>query len=219
MNFKRLLVVLALASVALAQPAGPNTRFAAGTLAASSWPCSDTINVGSVYTQTFPPTSGTLSITSVCQQTGTLAYAWVPLQVSSTSGGGTVVVASGKTFTVNNSLTLAGTDATTATFPATSITVPGTILTDCGSSASCATPTTRSATMKVVTGTIAFSAATTAAVTGISPAFTSATSYACSAYNGSHNYTWNFTTQTTTGFTITAGTSNSDTWAYTCSGY
>ncbi len=172
-----------------------------------------------------------------------------------------VVVAAGKTLTASNTLTLAGTDGTTETFPSTSatiartdaantftgvqtlssapvlststltagsslitfpaatITVPGTVLTDCSSSASCASPTTRSSIMKVVTGTIAFSAATTASVTGISPTFTAATSYTCSVYNPSHNYTWNFTTQTTSGFTITAGTSNSDTWSYSCVGY
>lgn len=39
------------------------------------------------------------------------------------SGGGSVVVASGKTFTVNNTLTLVGTDAQTYTFPTTSATL------------------------------------------------------------------------------------------------
>ncbi len=126
---------------------------------------------------------------------------------------------SGDTTATATTFSFAQTAARTVTFPDASITIPGTILTDCGSSASCATPTTRSSTMKVVTGTIAFSSSTTAAVSGISPAFTSATSYSCSAYDGSHAYTWLFTTQSGTGFTITAGTSNSDVWAYSCVGY
>ena len=176
--------------------------------------------VGNFWNQIGGSTNGAF----VCEQTGNSTlptFAWVPIQLQPAGSGttGTLAVANGKAAAISNSITLAGTDATTYTFPTTAITVSGAILTDCGSSASCATPTTRSATMKAVTGTIAFSAATTASVTGISPAFTSATSYTCSVYNGSHNYTWNFTTQTTTGFTLTAGTSNSDVWAYSCLGY
>jgi hypothetical protein len=42
-----------------------------------------------------------------------------------TTGTGTLTIAAGKTLTANNTLTLAGTDATTMTFPATSTTVAG----------------------------------------------------------------------------------------------
>lgn len=42
-----------------------------------------------------------------------------------TTSTGTLTIANGKTLTANNSLTLAGTDATTMTFPATSSTVAG----------------------------------------------------------------------------------------------
>lgn len=42
-----------------------------------------------------------------------------------TAGTGTLTIAAGKTLTANNSITLAGTDATTMTFPSTSTTVAG----------------------------------------------------------------------------------------------
>lgn len=45
------------------------------------------------------------------------------LQIPSLVFPGTLVIASGKTFTVNNTLTLAGTDGTTMTFPSTSATL------------------------------------------------------------------------------------------------
>jgi hypothetical protein len=70
-----------------------------------------------------------------------------------------------------------------------------------------------------VNGTITFSSSTTASVTGISPAFTAATSYGCTFYDASNAYTFHNATQTTTGFTVTASTSNSDTVAWTCGGY
>lgn len=255
-TIKLLFVSLGLAAFALAQgPAGPNVSLRSGTVAATSLVCNDA-SVGSVYT-----VSTAAGLTNICQQTSAGVYAWVPLQNSSTSGGGTLVVASGKTATISNSLTFAGTDGVTETFPSTSatiartdaantftgvqtlssapvlststltsgagtitfptasITVPGTIFTECGASNSCASPSTQSSVMKVAHGIVAFSAATTASVTGITPAFTATTSYTCSIYNPSHNYTWNFTTQTTTGFTLTAGTSNSDSWSWTCVGY
>lgn len=44
-----------------------------------------------------------------------------------TSSTGTLTIANGKTATVSNTLTLAGTDATTMTFPATSANIPGAV--------------------------------------------------------------------------------------------
>ena len=106
----------------------------------------------------------------------------------------------------------------TVTWPDASITVPGIVVTNCGSSASCATPTTISSTAKIVIGTIVFSASTTATVSGISPAFTSSGSYACTANDPSHTYTYTIQAVSSSSFTITSGTSNSDTWSWQCSG-
>lgn len=88
----------------------------------------------------------------------------------------------------------------------------------CGSSATCAAPAAIVGTLKFVQGTIAFSSATTAAVSGISPAFTSATSYACAVGNPSHAYTSGVEPVSSSAFTIVSGTSNSDTWQYFCIG-
>lgn len=90
-------------------------------------------------------------------------------------------------------------------------------VTSCGSSASCSGPTTVT-NPKLVLGTIAFSAATSATITGISPAFTGTTSYTCSATDPSHTYTVTIQNQSSSSFIITAGTSNSDTWTYQCLG-
>jgi hypothetical protein len=71
---------------------------------------------------------------------------------------------------------------------------------------------------QIVTGTVAFSSSTTVSITGM-PAFSGATTYTCALFDPTHSYTWLVTAQTTTGFTLTAGTSNSDTWTYSCIGY
>lgn len=98
------------------------------------------------------------------------------------------------------------------------VVAPVTIAANCGSSATCASPTTFATPFRVVTGTIAFSSATTAGVSGI-PAFSSATSYACAVSNANaHAYTSGVEITSATAFTIVSGTSNSDTWIYVCSG-
>jgi hypothetical protein len=106
----------------------------------------------------------------------------------------------------------------TFTFPDASITVPGTILTDCGSSKSCAAPTTRSSTMKVAIGTGA-AVAGSLALTGISPAFTSTSSYTCTAADPSNAYTMTFVNGSGSATTGTASTSDTDTWSWVCIGY
>jgi hypothetical protein len=114
-NFKALLIVLTLAASAFAQgPAGPNVTLSSGTGAASSIVCNDA-SVGKIYTQS---TAG--GLTNVCQQTSAGVYGWVTAPAVS---GGTLVIATGKTATINNTLTFAGTDSTTMTFPSTSGTV------------------------------------------------------------------------------------------------
>jgi hypothetical protein len=115
--FKLLMSVLALAALALAQnsPAGPNVRLMSGAAAATTLAC-DSSSVGAIYTQTSPG-----GVTYVCQQSSTVGtYAWV---TAPSVSGGSLVIAAGKTFTVNNTLTLAGTDSTTMMFPGTSDTV------------------------------------------------------------------------------------------------
>ncbi len=123
-TIKTLLISLAIAAVALGQqsPAGPNVTFNAGPGAASTRTCNDSAYVGSIWTQT---TNG--GVTSVCQQTGASslgqgAFGWVTSFVASVSGG-TLTITSGKTPAFSNSLTLAGTDSTTMTFPTTSATL------------------------------------------------------------------------------------------------
>lgn len=174
-TIKMLLVFLGLAALACAQgPAGPNLTVKSGTAAATTLPCSDSVNVGAIYTQIINP-----PVTSICEQTGSAtlgqgAYAWVPVGI----------------------------------FTATS----------CGSSATCASPTTFSQPLKLVTGTIAMSSGTTVGVSGL-PAFSSATSYSCSVSNANgHAYTSGVEITSATAFTIISGTSNSDTWIYSCLG-
>ncbi len=71
--------------------------------------------------------------------------------------------------------------------------------------------------LKVAIGTVAFSSATTASVTGL--AFTSVTSYACFLSNSNgHAYTSGTEVTSATAFTAVSGTSNSDTWVYVCFG-
>lgn len=114
---KKALVLLAIVSGLLSGQSLPAFSFSADIYPATQRVCSDTANVGSIYTQV-----ATVSISYICQQTANRAFSWVQIPAGG-SGGGTVNVASGKTATINNSLTLAGTDGTTMTFPATSGTV------------------------------------------------------------------------------------------------
>lgn len=87
---------------------------------------------------------------------------------------------------------------------------------NCQASATCASPIPQQ--LKIVTGTVAFSSATTAGVSGL-PAFTATADYACVAMDPTNVYTWTIKNTGTGAFTITSGTSNSDTWTYVCTGY
>ena len=88
----------------------------------------------------------------------------------------------------------------------------------CGTTATC-TPTTVNLPRTIV-GTVAMASATTVQVTAIAPAFTSTTSFVCTASDPNHGtYTYTITVNSASAFTITSGTSNSDTWAYACTGY
>jgi hypothetical protein len=96
-------------------------------------------------TMTFPTTSATIARTDAANTfTGTQTFG----AVVGTSwngntwatGTGTLSIAAGKTLTASNSITMAGTDATTMTFPATSSTV-ATVNPRVASTASSAAPT------------------------------------------------------------------------------
>ncbi len=117
-------------------------------------------------------------------------------------GSGIITVAAGKTFTVSNTLTLAGTDGTVMTFPTTSATIartdaantftgvqtmtapsisaPTGIVVDCASTAACPS-TARGLRMVQGIGLLATGSPSTYAVTTISPAFTGSTTYNCYA--------------------------------------
>lgn len=188
-------------------------------------------------------------------------------------GSGSINVAAGKTFTVSNTLTLAGTDGTTMTFPTTSATVArtdaantftgtqtigalvdttvngntittgtgtltlgsgvitmpnatvsmiGTGAQACGATATCSA--TAATSQKVVTGsgTLVSGTPSTFALTGISPAFTSSSTYLCNAVDT--------TTVATSIGVLTAGyvsgsavtftgpNTNTDTFRYSCVG-
>ena len=91
---------------------------------------------GTATVQTLPATTGTLvnrvttaAGVSASNSDGALTFALgaiTPTTVNGntiTTGTGILTIAAGKTLTASNSLTLAGTDATTMTFPATNATV------------------------------------------------------------------------------------------------
>jgi hypothetical protein len=82
---------------------------------------------------TYNPSTGVLSSTGLAGAFNGTVGATTPAAGSFTTingntfttGTGTLTIAAGKTLTANNSITLAGTDATTMTFPASSTTVAG----------------------------------------------------------------------------------------------
>jgi len=221
---KRIIALFAFAAVTvLAQPSSPSFTTSQGTAAVTTKPCTSSQNVGSIYTRIANP-----SVTYVCSQIGASslgsgAFGWVSVPKSG-SGTGSVNVAAGKTLTVSNSLTLAGTDATTATFPATSITVSGATAQACGTTSTCAA-TNVGATVKIVTGSAPLVSGTpsTVAITGISPAFTSAATYSCTVTNATTaaNVLSVLTAGYVSGsaFTITGPNTLTDVARYVCVGY
>jgi hypothetical protein len=72
-------------------------------------------------TMTFPGSSDTVATLAATQALTNKTVNGLTV----TSSTGTLTLANSKTFTVNNTLTLAGTDSTTMTFPSTSVTVAG----------------------------------------------------------------------------------------------
>src|SRR5271170_1420186 len=137
-------------------------------------------------------TVSSVSVTAANGVSGTVATATTTPAISLTLGAitpttvngltvttstGTLTVANGKTATINNTLTLAGTDSTTMTFPSASATITQTIAsgtsalgTSSISSATCATVVTTSATGVAATDSIDWTPnASIKAVTGYVP--------------------------------------------------
>ena len=111
-----------------------------------------------------------------------------------------------------------------ATFPAASITVSGAVGQFCGTTTTCAA-TDISTTLKVVVGNVALVSASpsTAAITGISPAFTGAGTYSCALSNATTvaNTASVLTAGYVSGsaFTITGPNTVTDVIRYVCVGY
>jgi len=272
---KKLLTLFILGAAIAAAQSSPAFGVFQGLAAPTSRPCFDSANVGSIYTQIAPN-----GLTFACQQNGASslgagAFSWVPVAVQASTGtSGTITVAAGKAAAISNSLTFAGTDSTTmtfpttsatiartdaantftgtqtvgalvattvngntittgtgtltlgtgatATFPATSITVPGTIVNNCGTANACSN-TVISATSKIVVGVTAVlngASPAIATVTGM-PAFTSASSYVCtanvnSASASTHVLAINYVSSSSV--TFTAANGSSDTVSYICVG-
>lgn len=92
----------------------------------SSQACGGAGTVTSVSVTTANGVSGTVATATTTPAISLTLGAITPSTVNGntlTTGTGTLTLAAGKTLTVSNSLTLAGTDATTMTFPATSASV------------------------------------------------------------------------------------------------
>ena len=173
------------------------------------------VTFSGAYNTTFlPAATGTYSLPAAGTSTligsadsGTVTNGMLAGSIAASKVTGTAVTQA-DTGTVTNAM-LAG-SITNAKLSA-----PVTV-TACGTVAACSATT--KTTGQMVLGTVAFSSATSATITGM-PAFTSASSYACYANNPTHTYTVVITPVSSTSFTITAGTSNSDTWQYWCGGY
>lgn len=123
--------------------------------------------------------------------------------------------------TNNFQVTGTATAARVVTLPDASITVPGTITTNCGTTSTCAA-TNISTTAKVVGGAAPLVSGTPSAVTitGISPAFTSTTSFACvvSEQTASANNLLKVVNTSTSSITITGPNSITDIVTYICTG-
>lgn len=176
---------------------------------------------------TFPTTSATVARTDAANTfTGTQTVgALVATTVNGntfTTGTGVLTIAAAKTLTASNSLTLAGTDATTITFPGVSVSVIGTSALACGGTTTCANTVATS--QRVVTGSGSLSSGTpsTFVLTGISPAFTSSSTYLCNVVDTT-------TVATSIGVlsagyvsgsavTFTGPNTNTDSFRYSCVG-
>lgn len=91
-------------------------------------------------------------------------------------------------------------------------------LVSCGATTTCAN-TSLGNTAREIFGTCPFSAATTCTIAGIAPAYTSSSSYSCVVTDASNTgVTFKAANVSSSSFTITASTSNSDAVNYQCTG-
>lgn len=91
-------------------------------------------------------------------------------------------------------------------------------LVSCGTTTTCANSSLGN-TGREIFGSCPFSAATTCAITGVAPAFTSSTSFFCIATDATNTgQTFKIANGSSSSFTITASTSNSDVVNYQCTG-
>ena len=105
------------------------------------------------------------------------------------------------------------------TFPAASITVPGTVIQGCGTAAAC-NATNVSSTAKIIFGRaplVSTAVASPVTITGM-PAFTSSSSYVCTATDVTSASPLQVTYNSSSSITITGPASVSDTVAYQCVG-
>lgn len=139
---------------------------------------------------------------------------------------GTVVMNNATSGTITLQPTTGALGTVTATFPAASITVPGVALYDCGTANACS-PAIKSSTARVFSGiSSALNAASPAiaTITGISPAFTSTSSYHCTATLSGASAAGatgalEITNVSSSSFTITAGNGVNIPAEYICVGF
>ncbi len=217
---KAITLAVLLACCAFAQQILPvNQQQGAGAPPAGN--CAYAAQVGNMWNSI----GGSTNAAYLCQQNGngTLpTFGWTPVSLSSSTNTGSVSVAAGKAAVISNSLTFAGTDGTTETFPSTSITVPGTVINNCGTANACSA-TNISPTSKIVVGVTAVlngASPAIATVTGM-PAFTSSSSYVCtanvnSASASTHVLAINYVSSSSVTFTAANGAT--DTVSYACIG-
>jgi len=174
----------------------------------STWTNAASTSSGSAVTTMNPSAAGTVSL-------GTASLPWQYLWLAGSSG----------TPASNNFKFIgAATGARNITLPDASITVSGAVAQTCGSTAACGA-TNISSTLKVVQGIglLVSNTPSTFQVTGMSPAFTSASSYTCTAQDVTTIAT-NIGVLTAgyvsgSAVTFTGPNTNTDTFRYTCIGY
>lgn len=223
MKFKIAILSMLIVLVAVGQQIAPNPVQLYGQNNPDPGKCGDTVNLASTYTQAEDPTNG-YSGQYVCLQQGPSKFQWVALAYlppGTTGTTGTVLISNGKTLTVFNSLRLVGTDNATTYLPTTTGGVP--LLTFCGptsGSATCAN-TASGNTARVIGGTATL-ASNSAVISGITPAFTSASpaTFACIGQDlTTRANPVQVATTSTTSVTITNTTGSSDVIQWQCIGY
>lgn len=226
---KKCLALITLAVIfslsAAAQPSNPAVSTQYGFDTPNPGGCGSA-NVGSQFIRS-GDRSGNYTGEYRCVQTGpqslgAAAYEWLGVAYAppgTTATTGTLQVANGKTAVISNSLRLRGADSTILDFPAVSSGIPGAYF--CGPTSGAATcPNLWTSTTARVIGGLATLASNSAVISGISPAFTSTTSFSCTSNDQTTvgNPTKVLNTSTSS-ITVSNTTGASDTVAWICIGY